>query len=272
MSQLSGYDLALQQQFGMDRINRKTATRRFVVPTVYPIAALQAPEIPGLTTEHPEDPTLYLDRYNVSSNADGTCTIDCLYSNDRRYVELRAPNKDADAWYHWGWASRQVQVEIPIAVRTAIINLDSGGAAQQKLVWKVAKKQVTEIRVIRPLTVRVKTNSVRVFDVIAAQTNKLHVIRGGTYLFEGGTVSQVDDFGTYDVSYTWSVDRGTTFFPPTGSPLISYCSGPSNRAPYTVFAVVQDGNPETTLPKCFLQDLYETDATGWQSLPGAGVL
>ena len=266
---IPGYDLALSQQYGMDRIGKRTATRRFVVQTIQPSAALESLDIPRLNSTHPDDPALYLDRYNISSQTDGTCVVDCQYSTDGRYIELRAPNKDNPIWYHWGWSSRKVQIEIPIAVRSKVLNTNIDGAEVEKLVWKVAKKQVTETRIVRPLQVRVTTNNVREFDVIAEQTDKLHLIGNKYYHFEGGTVTQVDDAGTYDINYTWNVDNGTTFFPQTGSSLVSYCDGPNVRPPYTVFAVVQDGNPETDLPKCFIQDVYEADDVGWRRLPGA---
>ena len=269
MSRISGYDLVLSQQYGQDRTGKRTASRRFVVATAQPYAALQSPDIPALNTEHPDDTKLRLDRYNISSQSDGTCVIDCLYSSDSRYVELRAPNKDAPAWYHWGWSSRKAQIEVPIAIRSKVLNTNADGDEVEKLVWKVAKKQISETRIVRPLQVRVQTTNVRVFDVIAQQTDRLHQIGNSWYHFEGGTVTQVDDAGTYDVNYTWNVDPGTSYFPDTGSDLISYCDGPRNRPPYTIFAVVQDGNPETDLPKCFIQDVYERDPSGWRSLPGA---
>jgi hypothetical protein len=269
MSQLPGYDLALAQQFGEDRTGKRTASRRFVVPTAQPFAALESPDIPRLNSTHPDEPSLRLDRYNITSQTDGVCVIDCQYSTDGRFIDLRSPNKDAPAWYHWGWGSRKVQVEIPIAVRSKVLNTDVSGNEVEKLVWKIAKKQLTETRIIRPLQVRVTTTNVREFDIIAEQTDKLHLIANRLYHFEGGTVTQVDDAGTYDINYTWVVDNGTDYLPPSGTPLISYCQGPTVRPPYTIFAVVQDGNPETDRPKCFIQDVYETIASGWRSLPGA---
>lgn len=266
---LDGYDLALAQVYGADRTGKSTASRRFIVPTIQPSAALQSPDIPALNTTHPDFPKLRLDRYNISSQTDGTCVIDCQYSSDGRFIELRSPNKDAPAWYHWGWGSRKTQIEVPIAVRSRVLNTDVDGSEVEKLVWKVAKKQITETRIVRPLQVRINTTNVRIFDVIAQQTDKLHQIGNNWYHFEGGTVTQVDDAGAYDVNYTWNVDPGTSYFPDTGSDLISYCDGPRERPPYTVFAVVQDGDPENDLPKCFIQDVYERDAGGWRALPGA---
>lgn len=267
---LPGYDLALSQQLGRDRTGKMTASRRIVVQTLSPSAALLSPDVPQLNSTYPDDPRLRLDRYNISTSADGVCTIECLYSNDNRFVELRAPNKDAPTWYHWGWSSRKATVEIPMAVRSQVLSTSGDGTEVEKLVWKMAKKQMVEVRVIRPLQVRVVVQDVRVFDAIAKQTDKLHLMPdGGLYHFEGGAVTQVDDAGTYDINYTWEIDYGTYFLPDTGSELVSYCDGPRDREPYTVFAVVQDGNPENDLPKCFLQDLYDYDPSGWRELPGA---
>ena len=266
---LQGIEQALQAQYGQDRTGKETALRRFVVPTLNPQAALEAENLPAVSTTHPDIPTVRLDRYNVSVDSNGVCVVDCMYSRDGRFIDLRQPNRDQPAWYHWGWSSRKTQIEVPIAIRSKVLNTDVYGNEIEKLVWKVAKKQISETRIVRPLQVRVVTANVRVFDVIAQQTDKLHQIGNSWYHFEGGSVTQVDDAGTYDVNYTWNVDPGTSYFPDTGSTLISYCDGPRQRPPYTIFAVVQDGNPENTLPKCFIQDVYERDPNGWRSLPGA---
>lgn len=272
---IPGYELALAQQYGRDRTGKMTASRRFIVQTLSPSAALLSPQVPGLNTTHPDDARLRLDRYNISTSADGVCTVECLYSNDSRFVDLRSPNKDAPTWYHWGWGSRKATVEIPMAIRSQVLSTNGNGDQVEKLVWKIAKKQLVEVRVLRPLQVRVVVTDVRVFDAIAKQTDKLHKMPdGGIYHFEGGTVSQVDDAGTYDINYTWEIDYGTYFLPPTGSDLVKYCVPDDENAipirlPYTVFAVVQDGNPETQRPKAFIQDLYDYDPEGWRELPGA---
>ena len=285
MSQLpTAYELALQRDWSKNRAGKQTARRRFVVDSINPAAALLAPGIPTLNTEHPDLPNLRLDRYNVAANTDGTCTIDCEYSNDSRFVDLRQPNKDAPDWYHWGWSMRKVMVDIPIAVRSAILGTDLSGQQTTKKVWKIAKKQVAETRIIRPLQVRVKIDNVRDLDVIAQQTDKLHVMPDGkTYRFEGANVTQIDDEGYYDISYTWERDEGTTFFPEANTEDVKYCVpvdtlGILIRYPYTVFVAYQIGNPETDLPKCDTQEVYESgnreagnnnDGLGWQLLPGA---
>jgi hypothetical protein len=271
---IPGYELALSQQLGKDRTGKLTASRRFVVQTLSPQTALTSPNVPALNTEHPEDARLRLDRYNISTGSDGVCTVECLYSNDNRFVDLRTPNRDAPTWYHWGWSSRKATIEIPMAVRSQVLATSGDGTQVEKLVWKIAKKQLVEVRVLRPLQVRVVVNDVRVFDAIAKQTDKLHKMPdGGWYHFEGGTVNQVDDAGTYDISYTWEIDYGTFYLPPTNSVDVQYCiPGEDNvpmRYPYTVFATFQKGNPEIDKPTCVLQDLYDRDPEGWRELPGA---
>ena len=271
---LPGYDLALSQQLARDRTGKMTASRRIVVQTLSPSAALLSPDVPQLNSTHPDDPRMRLDRFSVTTNQSGICTVECQYSNDNRFVDLRSPNKDAPTWYHWGWASRKATVEIPMAVRSQVLSTNGNGDQVEKLVWKLAKKQLVEVRVLRPLQVRVVVQDVRVFDAIAQQTDKLHKMPdGGIYHFEGGTVTQVDDAGTYDINYTWEIDYGTYFLPETGSDLIKYCLPDEDdvpvRLPYTVFAVVQDGNPETQRPRCFPQDLYDYEPEGWRELPGA---
>ena len=271
----TAYELGLERDWTKNRAGKQTARRRFVVDTINPAAALLADGIPLTNTSHPDLPELLLDRYNVSANGDGTCNVDCDYSNDSRFVDLRQPNKDAPAWYHWGWSMRKVMVDIPICIRSMVLGDGTGGSTVEKKVWKIAKKQVSETRIIRPLQVRVKINNVRDFDVIANQTDKMHVMPDGkTYHFEGATVSQVDDEGYYDISYSWERDNGTFFFPSSGVVDVQYPSpsGPGSeivRPPYTVLMAYQVGNPETDKPKWAYHDLYDEDAQGWRALPGA---
>lgn len=284
MSQVpTAYELALQRDWSRNRANKQTARRRFVVDTINPAAALLADGIPTLNTEHPDLSTLRLDRYNVTASTDGTCVIDCEYSNDSRFIDFRQPNKDSPAWYHWGWSQRKVMIDIPIAVRSAVVNEGLGGSITKK-VWKIAKKQVSETRVLRPLQVRVQISNVRDLDVIADQTDKLHVMPDGrTYHFEGANVQQVDDAGFYDISYTWECDNGTYFFPDFQGVDCVYCVPATStmlleRPPFTVLVGYQTGNPETDVPKFDRQDLYPLgnrqagnigDGLGWQLLPGA---
>jgi hypothetical protein len=283
MSQVTNaYELAIQRDWSNNRAGKASARRRFVVDTINPAAALLANGIPTLNTEHPDLLDLRLDRYNVSVNNDGTCTIDCEYSNDSRFVDFRQPNKDSPTWYHWGWSMRKVMVDIPIAVRSAILGTDAAGQQLTKKVWKIAKKQVAETRIIRPLQVRVLITNVRDLDIIAQQTDKLHIMPDGkTYRFEGANVTQVDDEGYYDISYTWERDEGTRFFPDPQSQDVAYCrpvGGVLVRPSYTVLVGYQVGNPETDIPQMETQDVYEygnrlsgnnNDGLGWELLPGS---
>lgn len=277
----TAYELGLQRDWTKNRAGKQTARRRFVVDTIDPAAALLADGIPLTNTSHPDLPDLRLDRYNVSVSNDGTCNVDCEYSNDSRFVDLRQPNKDDPAWYHWGWAQRKVMVDIPICVRSLVIADGLNGQVSKK-VWKIAKKQVGETRIIRPLNVRVKIDNVRDLDIISQQTDKLHVMPDGkTYRFEGASVAQVDDEGFYDISYTWERDEGTFYFPDAISRDVGYCTpvnGVLVRPSYTVLVAYQIGNPETDKPFMEYQDVYDygnrtagnnNDGLGWQLLPGA---
>lgn len=277
----TAYELILQQDWSKNRAGKQTGKRRFVVDTVNPAAALGADGIPQLNSEHPDLPNLRLDRYQVVSQTDGTCAIDCEYSNDARFVDLRQPNKDNPRWYHWGWSMRKVMVDIPVCTRSSIINAGLNGDVEKK-VWKIGRKQVSETRIIRPLRVRVQVRNVRAFDVIAQQTDKLHVMPDGkTYHFEGGTVDQVDDDGYYDISYSWERDEGTYFFPQFSTDDCRYpepvLSTGLMRTPYTVMVAYQIGNPERDVPKVDTQLLYDMgnsgggnngDGLGWRELPG----
>jgi hypothetical protein len=286
----TAYELALEQTQTKDRVGKQTAVRRFRVDDISPAAALNADGIPVLNSQHPTLPTLRLDTYSVSSDQSGTCTVDCNYSNDARFINLsRQPNRDAPTWYHWGWSQRKVMVDLPVCVRGLVLNTDANGNEISKKVWKLAKKQVSETRTVRPLTVRVNVSNVRNLDVISEQTDTLHKMPDGKwYHFEGANVTQVDDVGNYDISYSWECDNGTFYFPVFGTQDAGYCtfvdniaqpSKPSQyplfRNPYTVFASYQLGDPVDTKPVCVLNDLYPTGDSeegvgmGWKKLPGA---
>jgi len=286
----TAYELALEQSQTRDRVGKATAMRRFRVDDISPGAALNADGIPVLGSQHPTLPTLKLDTYSVSSEASGTCVVDCNYSNDARFIDLRRqPNRDAPTWYHWGWSQRKVMIDIPVAVRSVVLNQDANGNELTKTVWKIGKKQVSETRTIRPLTVRVNVSNVRNLDIISEQTDTLHMMPDGKwYHFEGANVTQVDDIGNYDISYTWEYDAGTFYFPVFGSQDCDYCTfvdgiaqptrptnSPLFRNPYTVFVAYQLFSPETTKPVCILNEMYPTGDSeegrglGWKKLPGA---
>lgn len=286
----TAYELALEQTVTTDRLGKTTAMRKFRVDDISVGAALNATGIPTLGSFHPTQPDLKLDSYNVSSDASGTCVVDCNYSNDARFIDMRRqPNRDKPTWYHWGWSQRKVMIEVPVAVRSIVLNTDANGTEYSMKVWKIAKKQVSETRTIRPLTVRVNVSNVRNLDVIAEQTDTLHKMPDGKwYHFEGANVTQVDDIGNYDISYTWEYDAGTFYFPNFGSQDCTYCdfvdgvavptrptNAPLFRNPYTVFVAYQLFDPANFKPVCVLNDLYPTGDSvegpgmGWKLLPGA---
>lgn len=281
---LTAYELGVQGNGqSVDYNGKGSATRTFNVDTISPQAALSADGVPAINSQHPTLTGLILDAITVETEVEGICKVVCRYSNSRQFGSTRTPNKDAPRWYHWGWASRTVQIEVPIAVRALVIAKDQYGNGDERLVWKIGRKFVNETRIIRPLQVRVQVSNVRDLDVIAQQKDRLHVMPDGhKYHFEGATVSQVDDNGTYDISYIWELDEGTYTFPDFASVNARYCvqvtggqspedpdAGPIFRNPYTVFVAYQIGNPAETIPSCELNALYPVDADGWRQLPGA---
>ena len=253
-----------------DYQSKAEAIRRFVVQTTDKQAAFEAEGIPEISSEHPDYPKLKLDQFDVTIDAAGVAYVTCRYSSDRRFGSTRQPNKDNPAWYEWGWSMRPAEVEIPIWRKERIAA--AGNAAGSKLVYRIAKIVRVEYRVVRPLRVRVLIENVRDLDAIAAQTNKLHIMPDGkTYLFTGGSVSQVDDTGVYDIAYEWERDEGTFSFPEFSGSNAGYCQAQGNfeRQPYTVFYAFQDGDPSTAKPKCDTVEQYDKDDSGWLSLPGA---
>lgn len=259
-----------ENQIDTDYQGKSAASRRFVVPTTDKQAAILADGIPAISSSHPDFPDLRLDTYAVTVDTAGVTYVSCRYSNDRRFGSTRQPNKDNPAWYWWGWSMRAAEVEIPIWRKERIAA--AGNAAGTKLVYRVGKIVRVEYRVVRPLRVRVQIDNVRDLDVIASQTNKLHIMPDGkTYLFLGGNVSQVDDTGVYDISYEWERDEGTFAFPAFNGDNAGYCQaqGEFSRFPYTVFYAYQTGDPSTTVPQCDTVEQYDKDDEGWQALPGA---
>jgi hypothetical protein len=190
---LTAYELGLTGNGqSVDYNGKGSATRTFVVDTISQAAALTADGVPAINSQHPTLSNLILDAISVEPQDTGVCNVVCRYSNSRQFGSTRTPNKDAPRWYHWGWASRVVQIEVPIAVRTLVIAKDQFGNGSELPVWKIGKKYVNETRIIRPLNVRVQVSNVRDLDVIARQKDKLHVMPDGKkYHFEGATVNQV---------------------------------------------------------------------------------
>jgi len=271
MANLQAVELLFDQNRASEDYQGKAeASRRFYVPTLDKQAAFEADGIPAVSSEHPDYPKLKLDDYVVEVSSDGVTYITCRYSSDRRFGSTREPNKDNPAWYHWGWSMRAAEVEIPIWRRERIAA--AGNTAGTKLVYRVGKIVRVEYRVVRPLRVRVQIDNVRDLDVIAIQTNKLHIMPDGkTYLFLGGNVSQVDDTGVYDIAYEWERDEGTFAFPAFNGDNAGYCQaqGEFSRFPYTVFYAYQTGDPSTTVPQCDTVEQYDRDDNGWTALPGA---
>jgi hypothetical protein len=255
-----------------DYQGKYAAGRRFVVETTSKQAAILADGIPAVSTSHPDFPSMLMDAYRVTVASAGVTYVDCLYSSDRRYGQTRQPNKDNPSWFWWGWSTRETTIEIPIWRRRRVLSAAAAGGST--LVYELGKFEKVEYRIVRPLRVRVKIDNVRDLDVIAAQINYLHIMPDGrTYLFLGATVQQVDDDGTYDISYEWILDEGTTYFPPfPPGDNAGYCvpiEGSLTRLPYQVFLGFQTGNPETDMPQCLRQYQYFEDYEGWRTLPGA---
>jgi len=281
---LTAYELGLTGNAqSVDYNGKASATRTFVVDTTSQQAALTADGVPTLNSQHPTLPGLILDAIEAVPQSSGVCNVVARYSNSRQFGSTRTPNKDAPNWYHWGWESRIVQVEIPLAVRKLVIAKDQFDNGSEVLVWTISHKYVNETRLIRPLQVRVQVSNVRDLDVIKQQKDRIHVMPDGKkYHFEGASVRQVDDNNTYDIAYQWELDEGTFNFPPFATQNARYCvqvtggqtpddpdAGPIYRNPYTVFVAYQIGDPSVTIPNCELNSLYPEDPDGWRQLPGA---
>ena len=279
-----GYERGLSgNSLSIDYTGKQRAQRVFYVATLDPIAAREADNVPRINAGHPLNADLIVDTIDTQPDGNnGGTVVTCTYSTYRN-VQFRVINRDNPVWYHWGWAQEQVMIDIPIAVRKQITTIGQDGSPEFVKVWTIEKKQVKEYRVVRPLQVRVVTRNVRTFDVIHEQTNKLHQMPDGKiYLFRGGSVNQVDDAPTgpsYDISYNWIYDAGTTKFPAWGDENASYCTffengNPSQRDlqrdPYTLFLAYQVYDPRYNEPRCILSKTYDnTDLQGWRLLPGA---
>lgn len=247
-------------------------TRTFRVLTSSPADAILADGIPALRTSHPNLPTYSLDRYRTQSTNDGTILVVCEYSSDQRFV-LRKPNKDDPTYYDWGWAMRTVVEQLPYWVREFTFYQNEPDPVQ---VYRVIKTPFPEKRVVRYLNVRIQTEQTAIFDVIAEEADTLHLMPDGqTYLFEGGNVSKVDD-STYEVTYTWVLDKGS-IVPDTVRQLSLDESSPfppdaaeAYRPAYHSISVVQRGDPRTQPPLRVLIPRKQLvgNGLGWQQLPG----
>jgi hypothetical protein len=260
---------------GLDKdVNSQgTATVTFrVIGTTNEADAIQADGIPAIGTVHPTLPGYNLDKYQTQISNDAYVDVICLYSSDKRFV-LRKPNKDEPTYYDWGWAMRTVTIQLPYWIREGTFRQDSTVPVQ---VYRVTKIAHPERRVIRYLNVRIATTNTATFDVIAEQAGTLHAMPDGRlYLFEGGVVSKIDAL-TFEVTYTWMLDRGTKVpdsvrqlsvdesspFPPD--------AGEFYRPAYHTISVVQRGDPATVAPLRVLIPQYVQlgDGQGWRSLPG----
>lgn len=249
-----------------------------VIGTTSESDAILAPEIPLIGTAHPTLSGYNLDRYQTQISNDAYVDVICLYSSDKRFV-LRKPNKDEPTYYDWGWAMRTVTIQLPYWIREgtfAPADPNNPGPLVRQDVYRVTKIAHPERRVIRYLNVRISTTNTSTFDVIADQAGTLHLMPDGRlYLFEGGTVSKIDAL-TFEVTYTWMLDRGTKVpdsprqlslddsspFPPD--------AGEFYRPAYHSISVVQRGDPATQPPLRVLIPQYVQlgDGQGWRSLPG----
>ena len=266
--------VAIEQLFDDNQIDtdyqgKSAASRRFVVATTDKQAAILADNIPAISSTHPDFPDLKLDTYAVTVDGAGVTYVSCRYSNDRRFGSQRQPNKDNPAWYEWGWAQRAATVEVPQWRKRRIAAAGVSGGV--KYVYELGKISLVEMRVIRPLRLRIVIQNVRDFDAIAAETNKLHLMPDGIqYLFLGGTVTQIDDVPTYDVSYSWERDTGTFDLPPEEpGAFVGYPEGVLFREPYRIWYAWQEGDPSVERPKMRTLEVYNANDNGWLSLPGA---
>ena len=271
---LLAYELGLQgNALDKDANGRGGVNRDFLVETRDPANALTAEGIPALRTVHPTITTYRLDAYRTRPNGNGQMIVSCLYSSDGRFI-LRKPDKDNPSWFDFGWQMRTVRVQLPIWVRERTYNPPEPDPVE---VYRVALITRSDKRIVRTLRVRVEPTSTADFDIIAEQANSLHVMPDGNlYLFEGGTVTRVDDVA-YDVVYTWVLDKGTIV--PDSPRLLSIDeSSPfppdaatAYRPAYHAITVVQRGEATQQPPLRVLVPTYDKigDGFGWQQLPGA---
>lgn len=274
----------LNRSSATDSKQHSTLTREFIVNTLPPETALDAPGIPVANEPHPSVPAAFVDDRRVEPLGDGQSTrVSVVYSTDRRW---RAPYKkplpsDYSGVAMFEIAFTDVTMTYPYAIKQPR-ETPSGSGKVTKLFWVLQEIDVLEQRMIVNLRCSTQGMDGSKMSAIQAQINQIHVLPGFPsteyYLFTSPTVTQRDT-NWWDLHYTWIGDSGTK------TPALTLPSGFSSsniklpdelnaqhfiRYAHNQIRPIPSADPETTPPTFINWQPYTFDGVGngWNTLPG----
>lgn len=274
--------------FAKDANGKKTGVRIFQADVTSAAAAASEFESNAVYRTFPPDPSLTFDAVAYQVNGTGAgYTVTVTFSNFKAGRFAVRPPVDSTGYYQWQWGDREVPAEVLGAVREKRTVGTPGGGEQTFEVWVGKKIKIYEVRPQRIFKRRITGYSVEDFDAIATQRNRIHNLGGLKWQFIGGNVRDADG-SSFDVTYTWELDKGTEFPDPfvdwtQGGPkwaFVEFYRKPSVVPPPGIYrmayeqigVIVPAEDPRISLPRPTSMFPYAYEPEGWRSLPGTDVL
>jgi hypothetical protein len=208
------------------------------------------------------------------ANGAAGCVVTARYSTNKgnRAVILGAPPASSI-----DWTSQRVDCPIPLNARAWVVSDDASTVG----VWEQTTINRSREYPVILIAVTVRGGTVRQFDVVAAETGKVHVINGEAFQLLAGSVVRMDE-RTWKVTYRYLADKGTLassvdsdflrFIAPADRPTTDTYTGVTTsgywRLPFEQLRFLKSSNPVTTEHGTY--SVRPTlNADGWRNLPGA---
>lgn len=273
----------VDRTYNRDASGHRAGTRTWKTTLASATAALDQFETVQNGRVHPDDPILLFDRVDASPLGIGSgFLVTAYYTTFRggRFTQ-RPPRQPGQQTSFRAWGQRDVQIEIPIAVREPRI-VGEGGQPVTFLVWVPQVLKVQETNIQRIYRTRLDMSAYDQLDAIAQQKLRIHTIRGVRYQFMGGEVREGD--GTYiDVTYTWELDAGTpdkiAFQPGEEASVVvlpirrEQGEEPGMlRKPYSRLKNIPPADPRDDFGYSVRLYQWAEDPDGWKKLPGTSGL
>jgi hypothetical protein len=232
--------------------------------------------LPGHNDPHPDFPNLRLDSYSLTTNG-SLINATALYSNNGRFRAQPKPQQPTAGTPALFEASFQTVTETaPIAKKVTVSIPDGSGSYESVSGWNLS--EFTHSYALARVYYKVRftaTQFATAVEAVRTQINKIHLIGGKFYRFEGDDIRAVSAT-EYETRYGWVYDSGTrtgtgttsdstVLFP---SSLIGFIgSGVWLRPPFHRIIAVRGATVED--PPTFRAVMpYDYAPDGWQSLPG----
>lgn len=295
-------------QFSILEGNR-TLTRRgkIALPPVSIAVAPQSFGIPTFGSSYSSDPRLKFRGFRVRPLGTGLASeVDLIYSENAGGA-LPPPERGDVDFLEWTRRTEIQLIDLPYVV-TARRDVAGSPSSTTIYYWEPAARRVENVVsvITLQLTVQATSNGISNLAAIQAQTNKIHQINGAKYLFQGGGVSKYST-DRYAFDYAWLVDSGTPAMPKPSSGNLTagglrFPERPDNpqtalapllldenpdtpgaiRDPYHVLQYYPNNGTPATVGSVVAKPIgtvahllnpnYAEDLTGWQNLPGIGVI